>query len=403
MRTVSCIIGGNSSGKIWALRQQCLHYEQLLRRLSTNSAINRGIRRGKSSSFRGEGSSQIDSNGWSGGEKGISRRDGGFQSDRSDRPEWKSNSFRGNGRSQIGHGDGSRAKGDISRRDGPSYVVDRGANLRGERIVSRRDHRLQSHSGDRSGRESSFSRRDGHSPIGHSGRRGGEDSISKRGDRGEGYSRNGTGKKSTSQHQEAGKSHRCMGRGNVANRIRKTRASPEDDNTLDRKRPTSWWDDKSSSFQSSRTGNDIHPTRHHFMEASKAGHRSHQSVEVNDSLQDEELAVSKASLRSRKPALSIPYTTPASEFLYGTSVVTSALKSKRRKLYKLYVHESSGHYGGLASQEATDRLAIARKLALTAGVEVVPVNSDSLPLMDKMSDGRPHNVRPKLFPSRESH
>lgn len=90
-------------------------------------------------------------------------------------------------------------------------------------------------------------------------------------------------------------------------------------------------------------------------------------------------------LKHRPPA-SIPYTTPASKFLYGTSVVLAALKSSRRKLYKAYIF--CGEEREVTSQNTT-----VRKLALSRGVEVVNVEG---PLwarfLDKMSAGRPHNV-----------
>ena len=82
--------------------------------------------------------------------------------------------------------------------------------------------------------------------------------------------------------------------------------------------------------------------------------------------------------------LSIPYTTPASEFLYGTSVVTAALKSDRRKLYKLYL------YNGENRENVSQDMGI-RKLALSRSVEVSKVQGDWLRMMDKMSAGRPHN------------
>lgn len=91
----------------------------------------------------------------------------------------------------------------------------------------------------------------------------------------------------------------------------------------------------------------------------------------------------QADNRSKVP-LSIPYTTPASEFLYGTSVVTAALLSSRRKLYKLYI------YGG-DNREAHDQDNRIRHLALESSVVVERVKGDWLHLMDKMSLGRPHN------------
>ncbi len=90
-------------------------------------------------------------------------------------------------------------------------------------------------------------------------------------------------------------------------------------------------------------------------------------------------------MRSNPPQ-GIPYTTPASEFLYGTSVVTAALKSSRRKLYKVYIYSSEGR--GLTAQDAS-----IRKTALAMGVQVVDVKGNWIKLLDKMSNGRPHNVR----------
>lgn len=96
--------------------------------------------------------------------------------------------------------------------------------------------------------------------------------------------------------------------------------------------------------------------------------------------------------RSTKPVnkripLSIPYTTPASEFLYGTSVVEAALKSRRvprRKHYKLYIYTGE-------NRESAGRDAELERLARRSGVEVARVGSDWLPLLDKMSASRPHN------------
>ncbi|RFU29889.1 hypothetical protein B7463_g6438, partial [Scytalidium lignicola] len=85
--------------------------------------------------------------------------------------------------------------------------------------------------------------------------------------------------------------------------------------------------------------------------------------------------------------LSIPYTTTASEFLYGTSVVEAALKSHRvprRKLYKLYVYTGE-------NRDKIDRDIAIEHLARRNGVEVVHAGPDWLRLMDKMSRGRPHN------------
>ncbi|KAI4097204.1 MAG: hypothetical protein LQ344_000614 [Seirophora lacunosa] len=94
--------------------------------------------------------------------------------------------------------------------------------------------------------------------------------------------------------------------------------------------------------------------------------------------------------RKSNAPLAIPYTTPASEFLYGHSVVTAALKFSRRKFYKLYLYN-----GDNAEVRGQDREV--RKLALAANVEVTRVGNDWLRLMDKMSQGRPHNVSWKFY------
>ncbi|KAL8684010.1 MAG: hypothetical protein Q9186_000040 [Xanthomendoza sp. 1 TL-2023] len=88
--------------------------------------------------------------------------------------------------------------------------------------------------------------------------------------------------------------------------------------------------------------------------------------------------------RKSNAPLSIPYTTPASEFLYGHSVVTMALKASRRTFYKLYLY--NGHTAEVRGQDKQ-----VRKLALAANVEVTRVGTDWIKLMDKMSGGRPHN------------
>lgn len=89
---------------------------------------------------------------------------------------------------------------------------------------------------------------------------------------------------------------------------------------------------------------------------------------------------------NKRIPLSIPYTTPASEFLYGTSVVEAALNSQReprRKLYKLYIYTGE-------NRENADPAGLER-VARRKGIEVFRVGMDWLRVLDKMSGGRPHN------------
>lgn len=97
---------------------------------------------------------------------------------------------------------------------------------------------------------------------------------------------------------------------------------------------------------------------------------------------------------TRHPA-KIPYTTAASQFLYGRSVVSAALSTQRRRLYRLYVWKP--HDGGrdgkgkskFARRAANDPLA---RRAKALGVRVRPLGGpDGLRLMDRMAGGRPHN------------
>lgn len=109
----------------------------------------------------------------------------------------------------------------------------------------------------------------------------------------------------------------------------------------------------------------------------------------SDQLEGSTASFAERPRRKSRTPLAIPYTTPASEFLYGHSVVVAALKGSRRKLYKIYLYQ-----GDTAEVRGQDRQV--RKLALAANVEVTRVGGNWLRLMDKMSGGRPHNVSSKF-------
>lgn len=85
-----------------------------------------------------------------------------------------------------------------------------------------------------------------------------------------------------------------------------------------------------------------------------------------------------------EPPLSIPYTTAASQFLYGTSTVEAALATSRRRLYKLYIYQG----GNRMRQDKDNFLA---DLARRKGVQVEYIDETRLPLLNKMSGSRPHN------------
>ncbi|KAK4556643.1 hypothetical protein LTR86_006214 [Recurvomyces mirabilis] len=73
----------------------------------------------------------------------------------------------------------------------------------------------------------------------------------------------------------------------------------------------------------------------------------------------------------------IPYTTAASQFLYGTNVVHAALRSQRRKLYRLHLQQRS--------TAPTSILRMAEKAK-------IPIDRNtSVRFLDTVSDNRPHN------------
>lgn len=89
---------------------------------------------------------------------------------------------------------------------------------------------------------------------------------------------------------------------------------------------------------------------------------------------------------NRTPAAphSLPFTTAASEFLYGHSAVIAALSVNRRKLYKLYLHSRANKESG--SKETIEQL------CRQSDVPIIYVDNSWLQAMDKATDGRPHNV-----------
>ncbi|KAK2755209.1 RNA family [Colletotrichum kahawae] len=82
--------------------------------------------------------------------------------------------------------------------------------------------------------------------------------------------------------------------------------------------------------------------------------------------------------------LSIQYTTAASQFLFGRSVVKAALRNSQRKLYNLYVYQGSNKKD---TKDDTWIVSMAEK----KGIKVKSVYEADQKLLDKMSKGRPHN------------
>lgn len=109
--------------------------------------------------------------------------------------------------------------------------------------------------------------------------------------------------------------------------------------------------------------------------------------ETNDDSASGDARISTPAPRERRGKMmpiTIQYTTAASQFLYGKAVVRAALEQGRRKLYHLYI------YGGENRQESKDHTIISR-LAVKHNIPVTIIPNEDQRLMDKMSQGRPHN------------
>ncbi|KAF4975262.1 hypothetical protein FZEAL_7929 [Fusarium zealandicum] len=100
--------------------------------------------------------------------------------------------------------------------------------------------------------------------------------------------------------------------------------------------------------------------------------------------QGDEDSAPRQGRRKEMMPMTIKYTTAASQFLYGRSVVKAALEQSRRKLYNLYI------YGGENRKDNKDNTILTR-LAEKHSVPITIVPTGEQRLMDKMSMGRPHN------------
>jgi 21S rRNA (GM2251-2'-O)-methyltransferase len=78
---------------------------------------------------------------------------------------------------------------------------------------------------------------------------------------------------------------------------------------------------------------------------------------------------------------SLPYSTAASEFIYGFSSVVAAMRANRRKIYTIYVHSR-----GASRDNLLTRIRALKLFPITR-----EVGDEYLRAMDKASSGRPHN------------
>lgn len=116
----------------------------------------------------------------------------------------------------------------------------------------------------------------------------------------------------------------------------------------------------------------------------RPAHHVRRPVNRTDDVHEEIESPLPRERRNQMMSMNIKYTTAASQFLYGKSVVKAALEQGRRKLYKLFI------YGGENRKDSKDN-AIITRLAERRGVPITIIPNDDQRLMDKMSMGRPHN------------
>ena len=82
---------------------------------------------------------------------------------------------------------------------------------------------------------------------------------------------------------------------------------------------------------------------------------------------------------------SMPYTTAASDFLFGYSTVKAALKVQKRQFYKLYLHERA------LRRDSENGFSSILNAAKRSNVAIQHVDDRFLGVMDKKSNNRPHN------------
>ncbi|KAK3678880.1 hypothetical protein LTR78_001333 [Recurvomyces mirabilis] len=128
--------------------------------------------------------------------------------------------------------------------------------------------------------------------------------------------------------------------------------------------------DQDRSFNDTRQPREIRPPRNVRDEAPTGGAAN----TYDRSSKRRERDANKEAYESPMP---IPYTTAASQFLYGTNVVHAALRSQRRKLYRLHLQQRS------TAPNSILRMAEKAKIPIDRNA--------SVRFLDTVSDNRPHN------------
>jgi len=166
-----------------------------------------------------------------------------------------------------------------------------------------------------------------------------------------------------------------------ARRARLQGITPEENPTKKTERRDAW-----ASLDAASSESQLSSGRRRMRDHRRRDQASEESRRVREELGEDEHRQTSASRQRDRKAISlpttIPYTTAASQFLFGRWPVTAALREGKRKLYHLYVYESSTKQGVIDG---------VRALAEKRGIRVTVVPEANQKLLDSMSKGRPHN------------
>lgn len=105
-------------------------------------------------------------------------------------------------------------------------------------------------------------------------------------------------------------------------------------------------------------------------------------TEVNEGTVNDDVDIRR--IKVWEPPVVVPFTTAASQFLYGTSTVEAAIEGDRRKIYKLYIYQGKDR----RNRDRDDSIA---KMAQRRGIPVEYLGEQDLGLMNKMASSRVHN------------
>ncbi|KAI1047918.1 hypothetical protein LB505_012531 [Fusarium chuoi] len=142
--------------------------------------------------------------------------------------------------------------------------------------------------------------------------------------------------------------------------------------------------DRQSNISGRSSNDEFNGSQRRFDRSQPSDFRHDNAREDRQNDQGDSSVDIKRGKKKEMMAMTLKYTTAASQFLYGRSVVKAALGQNRRKLYNLYIHANENR------KYNTDTVTLTRMAKkLNVPIKIVPPEEQRI--MDKMSMGRPHN------------